>query len=163
MITSHHHDILCFIRFVKRCYSFYYKNLTSEDICFSTLSFPFISYSSHKIKFGAITSVPWVPVLWILYFIWLWVTDEDLGWFCTTSYRHQGNHELGVSFSCFPKTRNVPIALVFEEGRDWLRHWGTLMVYFPSQRQGLSGTQKGKITLIHSCLHIWLYTLCCCC
>lgn len=29
---SHHHDILCFIWFVKWCYSFYYKNLTSEDI-----------------------------------------------------------------------------------------------------------------------------------
>ena len=75
MITSHHHDILCFIWFVKWCYSFYYKNLTSEDICVSTLSFPFISYSSHKIEFGAIISLPWVPILWILYFIWLWVTE----------------------------------------------------------------------------------------
>ena len=123
------------------------------------LSFPFISYLSHKIKFDAIISPPWVPILWVLYFIWLRISDEDLGWFCTTSYRHQGNHELGVSLFRFPKARNVPIALVFDEGRDWLRpHWGTLMEYSPSQSQGLYGTQKEKITLTHSCWHVWLYT-----
>lgn len=138
MMVSYHHATLCFIWFVKWCYSFYYKNLMSKDICVSMLSFPFITYKSHKVKLGAIISPPWAPVytLWILYFIWLWVTDEDLGWFRTTSY----------VFTPFPQDWGYPCSLGVWCGqglpRVALRH--TNGNTSPSRVKGFLGHRKGK-------------------